>query len=246
MMKITHIFALLLGALCCFGMNSGYSETMSAARNFHHHIQGKVSEDRYYGEGNVFSIALPSKSNGLEIEDFFAAPNIGGVVFFNDTGFFLKLEIDELIPEVIYLITKHPEITEEILDAIFYELLIPQLQAVIPKLHLLHEQKVTLEDGHEALFAVIDLPETATLVDMQTGRKLDSKRGFLLFFSKDDKNLVNLSMQDTLTLIPNLAETAKASLNDRLLHHLLHYQSTFRLEATRLAKPKIDHNQTMP
>ena len=164
------------------------------------------------------------------MEDFYAAPNVGGVAFFNQSGFLLKLEIDELIPEITYLVSHHPEIKHEILDALFYEVLLPQMKTTVPKLHLMHEQKVSFANGDKALFAVIDLPETATLVDLETGKSLDSKRGFLLFFANDNKELINLSMQDTLSLIPTVAEAAKARLNERLLNRLIHYQSTFRLE----------------
>lgn len=196
----------------------------------HLHIQGRIADGRYYGYDDMFSIALPSKLSTTEIEDFYAAPNVGGVAFFNNSGFLLKLEIDQLVPEITYLSTNHPEIKHEILDALFYEVLLPQLKTNVPKLNLLHEQKISFTDGQEALFAVVDLPETATLVDLKTGRNLDSKRGFLLFFTKNSKELINLSMQDTLTLIPTVAEAAKARLNERLLNHLIQYQTTFKIE----------------
>lgn len=234
------IFFSLKGCFSCA------EEPSFLANKYKLHIQGRIADSRYYGFGDAFSIALPSKSKTLEMEDFYAAPNIGGVAFFNDSGFLLKLEIDELIPEVTHLIENHTEIKDEILDALFYELLLPQLKILVPKLHLLHVQKVILDDTQAALFAVLDLPETATLVDLDTGRNLDSKRGLLLFFSKDNKELVNINMQDTLTLIPAIAAAAKANLNDRLLHHLMQYQSTFRIEILTPPKPKLEHQQSMP
>lgn len=203
----------------------------SAEQRLHKlHIQGRVADGRYYSYRDLFSLALPSTSNTAEMEDFYAAPNVGGVAFFNQAGFLLKLEIDALIPEITYLIANHPEVKHEILDALFYEVLLPQMKVTVPKMHLLYEEKVSFAKGEKALFAVIDLPETATLVDLNTGRNLDSKRGFLLFFTDDNKQLVNLSMQDRPSLIPTVAEAAKARLNERLFNHLIQYQSTFRLE----------------
>lgn len=222
------------------------AESSTESRFHKPHIQGRVSDGRYYGYGDVFSIELPSKSNNLEIEDFYAAPNMGGVAFFNDSGFLLKLEIDELLPEVTYLITKYPELKQEILDALFVESLLPQLKTIVPKLQLLDDHQITFATGEDARFAVIELPETATIMD-STGRNLDSNRGFLLFFTQDNKQLVNLSLQDTLTLIPTVAEAAKARLSERLLNHIMRYQATFRLESPSVTKSKFDdHTSPIP
>jgi hypothetical protein len=193
-------------------------------------IQGKIADGRYYGYGDMFSIALPSRLSSTEMEDFYLAPNVGGVAFYNNVGFLLKLEIDQVIPEITSLATHHPEIKHEILDALFYEVLLPQLKISVPKLRLIHEHKLHFANGDSALFAVIDLPEASTLADIQTGKYLDSKRGFLLFFTKNNKELVNLSMQDTLTLIPTVKEAAQARLAERLLNHLIQYQLTFKVE----------------
>ncbi len=242
-MKRSNVPSLLVKKLLLFlALNvssiAGANEHAVDSRTPKNHIQGRIADGRYYGAGDLFSIVLPAKLNTAEIEDFYAAPNVGGVAFFNQSGFLLKLEIDELIPEIIYLITGHPEIKHEILDALFYEVLMPQLKGTVPTMKVLHEEKITFASGEEALFAVLDLPESATLVDRQTGRNLDSKRGYLLFFSEGNKDLININMQDTLTLIPNIAEAAKARLNDRLLNHLIQYHSTFRIEPTILAVPK--------
>ena len=214
------------------------NELTSDSRSHKNHILGRIADGRYYGSGDLFSIALPVKLDSAEIGDFYEAPNVGGVAFFNNGGFLLKLEIDEVIPEITHLTTNHPEIKHEILDALFYELIIPQLKAYIPKLEILHEEKISLANGERALFAVLNLPEAATLVDMQTGRNLDSMRGYLLFLSDGNKELVNMNMQDTLTLIPNIAEAAKVNLNERLLNHLMQYHTTFRIEPSILAIPK--------
>lgn len=193
-------------------------------------IHGRIADGRYYSLGDMFSIALPSKLSTTEMEDFYAAPNVGGVAFFNNSGFLLKLEIDQVIPEITHLASQHPDLKHEILDALFYEVLVPQLKSLVPKMNLMHEHKLNFPNGDEALFAVINLPETSTMVDWKTGKYLDSKRGFLLFFTKNNTEIVNLSMQDTLTMIPSIEEAAKARLNDRLLNHLIQYQTTFRIE----------------
>lgn len=214
------------------------SDKPSDPRSHKIHIQGRVADGRYYGAEDLFSIALPAKLNVSEIEDFYPAPNVGGVAFFNTSGFLLKLEIDEVIPEITHLATKHPEIKHDILDALFHELMLPQLKIFIPKVKVLHEEKISLANGEQAIFAVLNLPASATLVDTQTGNNLDSMRGYLFFLANGNKELVNINMQDTLTLIPNVAEAAKASLNERLLNHLMQYHSTFRIEPSILAIPK--------
>lgn len=229
-MKSTH-YHLSLGFLILTTIsiaNSLFgSETVSKPRLPRPHLQGTIKDDRYYSINNTFSIALPAKQETIVIEDFYASPTVGGVAFLNESGFFLKVEIDELIPEVSHLIGTYPEIKSEMLDVLFYDVLMAQLKIKVPGLHVLHERKIRLSNGEDALFAVIDLPETATLVNMQTGRNLDAKRGYLLFFSNDKKELISMSLQDTLTLIPGVAEAAKTRLNERLLNHLIRYQTTF-------------------
>lgn len=222
-------FTFLILYLAAFPASSSALENSSPIRPHRSHLQGTIKDDRYYGLKNLFSIALPAKADSIVIDDFYVSPNIGGVAFLNDSGFFLKVEVDGLLPEVAHLIATYPEIKSEMLDILFNEVLLVQLRAMVPSLRLLHERKATLTNGDHALFAVIDLPETATLVDMQTGRNLDAKRGYLLFFSLDQQHLVSMSLQDTLTLIPGVAEVAKTRLNERLLNHLTRYQSSFRM-----------------
>jgi len=191
------------------------------------HLQGRITGDRYYSYGNTFSIPLPTSDEASHIEDFYVTPNIGGVAFFNDYGFLLKIEKDELIPEVISIITQHPEIKEEMLDALFYDALVPQIKITAPKLQILFEKKIRLASGEPALFAVLNYPEGATVMDTVTGVTLDSKRGYLIFFS-ENKALMSFTLQDTLSFIPSIADAAKSRLNARLLHHLEQYQSTFQ------------------
>ena len=223
------VLLLILGETS--GFYSIYAEEVSEdTRISKPHLQGRISEGRYYGLDDFFSIAMPTTSSTAEIEDFFVAPNVGGIAFFNHSGFLLKVEIEEVAPEVSYFIKNYPEIKGEILDAIFNDVLLPQLKTIVPKLSPMYIKKVTLPNKEEALFAVVNLPETATLIDLTSGRKLDSKRGYLLFFTKDNREVVNLNLQDTLSLIPTVAEAAKTTLNERLLNHLIQYQNTFQLE----------------
>lgn len=224
-------FASLIFHVAALPAFSSTPDASSAPRSHRSHLQGIIKDDRYYGHQNLFSIGLPAKAETIVIDDFYVSSHIGGVAFLNDSGFFLKVEVDELLPEVAHLIATYPEIKPEMLDILFNEVLLVQLKVMVPGLHLLHERKTTLPSGDHALFAVVDLPETATLVDMQTGRNLDAKRGYLLFFSMDHQHLVSMSLQDTLTLIPGVAEAAKARLNERLLNHLTRYQSSFRMPA---------------
>lgn len=196
-----------------------------------HHgaIQGKISDGRYISYRDIFSIELPASMEYGQVEDFFVGPYVGGVAFYNDYGFFLKLEIDEIVPEVESLITKHPQIKGEILDAIFSEVLLRQLKESVSTLQVIDQKETTLAGGEPALFVVIKYPELGGFVNPMTGRPFDSNRGYLMFFAKD-KSMISLSLQDTLSFIPSVAEAAKTSLSDRLLNHLKKYQSTFRLE----------------
>lgn len=219
---------------------------IKGAHALKHNLQGKIVGDRYYSYGNSFSIQLPSTSDATQVEDSFVSPHIGGVAFYNDSGFLLKIEIDELIPEVTSMISKYPEIKEEMLDALFKDALMVQIKQSVPKVELLYEKMIKLGNGEPVFFVVLNLPEAATLVNMSTGRGLDSKRGYLMFFA-NDKDMVTMSLQDTLSFIPSVAEAAKSSLSDRLLNHLLHYQETFRVEAGAFSgKPNFSNPNPMP
>lgn len=238
---IANIIVLLVCEIFFGALPKAFASELLPVRNvveqenltLHHpRIQGRIFDGRYYGAGDFFSLSLPATSDVSQIEDFFVAPNIGGVAFYNDYGFLLKIEVDELLPEVAHLIRRHSEIKEEILDALFSDALVLQIKLSVPKLQVLYVKKIQLPSGEPALFAVLDLPEAATLVDTHTGRGLDSKRGYLLFFA-ENSDLVSMSLQDTLSFLPNIADAAKARLNDRLLNHLLYYQSTFRIETNK-------------
>jgi hypothetical protein len=194
------------------------------------HLVGKVVEGRYFSGEDYFSIAVPLaiQSNGY-IEDNLVTENIAGVAFFNNFGYLQRVETDETPAEVTFLISHHPEIKEEILDALFFDVLLPQLKESVPNLKVLHHIKIVLDNQEPALFAVLDLPQASTIVNSQTGVPLDSKRGYVITFSQN-KYLVNFSMQDTLTLLPTAAEAAKLRLNERLLTHMLESQRTYRIE----------------
>lgn len=233
---LTRLFGLL--ALCCLpplegvtwpqSVSFGQSEMSSSLFNSHR-IKGRIVGNRYYGYENGFSFDVPSALDLGQVDDYYLSPYIGGVAFHNDYGFFLKLEIDELVPEVVALITQHPQIKEEILDALFVDLVIPQLKSSVPKLNVLDMKPLVLPNNEPAIFAVINYPELSTKVNPLTGHSLDIKRGYLFFFA-GDKSMVSISLQDSLTLIPTVAEAAKERLSERLLNHLLRYQSTFRID----------------
>lgn len=220
---MAHAF---LMAFACFGLKC--DARASVPVSLKHALQGKIVGDRYISAGGAFNIALPSTSDASSIEDSYANPTTGGVAFFNDSGFLLKIEIDELLPEVTALITKHPDIKGEMLDAIFNGALLLQIKANVPKTTVMYQKAIDLSAGQPAHFAVLDLPEAATLIDLTTGRSLDSKRGYLVFFG-NDRELITMSLQDTLSFIPRIANVAKETINERLLNHLLHYQKNLML-----------------
>lgn len=190
-------------------------------------LEGRVVEGRYYGYKNSFSVEIPSFASPQHIEDDYFDNVLGGVAFYNDEGYFSKVEIDELLPEVKWIISKHPHIKNEVLDAMVNEAIIPQLKNETPDLKVLHQRSVTLENSEPALYMILNLPRAASLVEKSTGRNLDSIRGYLYVFSNNNQ-LVSFSMQDPYSLMPRFADSAKNHLNERLLNHLLQIQRTFK------------------
>jgi len=192
-------------------------------------LLGKVIGDRYFSYDGWFSVAVPKPVWDGYVTDHYPLPNLGGVMFFNDIGYLMKIEVDTLPVEVCSIISSHPTIKHEVLDALFYEALLPQLKESVPDLYLLHERKLSLEQDEPALYAVINMPESATVIDRYTGRCMDSKRGYMLMFSQD-KRLVVFSIQDTYSLLPGCADMASAYLKERLLGHLVKIQASYRHE----------------
>lgn len=193
-------------------------------------LLGKVIGDRYFSYDGWFSVAIPKPVWDGYVTDHYPTSNLGGVMFFNDMGYLLKVEVDTLPLEVCSIISSHPTIKEEVLDALFYEAFLPQLKEVVPDLSLLYERKLSLENDESALYAVINMPESATVMDNYTGRCLDSKRGYMLMFSRD-KRLVVFSIQDTYSLLPGCADMAGVYLKERLLSHLIKIQGSYRHES---------------
>ena len=228
-------------------MKSGSKANLGSVHPFflhHPSLQGKIVGNRYYGYEDAFSMELPTSLESGQIEDFYLGSHTGGVAFYNDYGFFLKVEIDEVIPEVESLITRHADIKGEILDAIFSDVILRQMKESVPALQIIDKKETKLPDGDPALFVVVNYPEASSMIDPLSGRAFDSKRGYLLFFAKD-KAMISLSLQDTLSFIPSVAEAAKLSLSDRLLNHLRRYQGTFRLEeAPTNKRGGLDHMDT--
>ena len=196
--KIITAFAILLyflNTLNCFSESPSYVEGMaffSKSKIQKGFLAGKIENNRYHAVNNFFSFAIPPGFIQGIIEDHAAAPGIFGVALYNQDGFLLKVQYDPLIEEVRSLLA-YPEIEGELLDAIFYDLALLQLKGITPELKVLHERKIKLENGQNALFAILNLPESASVNNSITGTPLDSIRGYLFFFSKT--HLVNLSLQ---------------------------------------------------
>lgn len=190
-------------------------------------LSGKIVGKRYCAPDNSFELEMPAGFSEGFIEEHGIVPQLVGVAFCNHDGVLLKVQKEVLIEEVKSILSCHPEIEEELLDALFHEMMLVQLKEVIPGLTLLHEKKITLENGVRALYAVIHLPKASTIFEANSGTPLDSKRGYLLFFSRGT-HLTMITLQDTLSLIPSVAEVASYRLIERLLNNLLSINATLR------------------
>jgi len=190
-------------------------------------LAGKISGNLYEAYSRLFLVEVPAVVEKSYTEDYYVSPNSAGVAFFNDYGFSLKVDVDELPPEVTSLIASHPEIKEEILDALFYDKFIPQLRTLSPDLEIMFEEKRVLDSGEPTLYAVINFPQAAEAVNKATGKPLDLKQGYLFRFA-NNAFLVNLNMQDALSLMP-YAKDASGDLKARLLKNLLRIESSLQI-----------------
>lgn len=192
-------------------------------------LTGKVINGRYHATNGWFNMPIPEYAEPCYIEDEYVEGRLWDVAFFNDYGYLLKVEVDAILPEVHSIITKHPEVKAEVLDAIFHEAVLTQIKSDAANTEILHTRSIILESGDPAFFVVLNLPRASSVVDRATGLSFDSKRGYLFVFL-DNKHLLNLSMQDAYSLMPRFAESAKVNLADRLLKHLSNIQRTINKE----------------
>lgn len=227
-MKSTFLAHMQKILLAGFGMALGTSLYASGPPiSPSNDLTGKIHNGRYYATNGWFHMPIPDYAEPCYVEDDYVEGRLWDVAFFNDYGYLLKVEVDAVIPEVRSIVSKHPEIKDEVMDAIFYEAVLPQIKSEVPNAQLLHNRKVILDGGEPAFFVVMNLPKASSVVDRTTGLSFDSKRGYLFVFL-NDKHLLNLSMQDTYSLMPRFAESAKVNLPDRLLKHLVSIYQTFQ------------------
>lgn len=156
-------------------------------------LAGETSGDRYTAPGGVFSLPVPDVSLGARVEDQYGTQpeselSFGWVSFHDDFGSVRSVRYEQLPSDVARQFSD-PARAAEMLRGFAHDVMIAGIQQDSPRARIVHEELVALPDGLSAWFAVLEIPEGATLLassaEHPEGRRLDSTRGFLLLCRAD-------------------------------------------------------------
>ena len=180
-------------------------------------LKGKESGGRYTAPEGLFSLPVPNMGLGHRIEDRVATnPQTelqgGAVAFEDDYASVRAIEYDQIPPGY--------EATKEMMRSHLHDAKLPFIQKFSPTARVAREESVRLSDGSSAWFAVLEIPEGATVIvksaEHPHGRRLDTVRGFLL--ASHEKLFLVLSAADDFgrkeggTATPEESEKLKSTL----------------------------------
>jgi len=143
-------------------------------------LEGKVKKNVYYSPAGNFSVPLPSDWAGkINVNDSYDKKNgVGAVSFHSDFGMQVGIHYMLLPPEVL---TKEQPDWRDALERWLHAFgMQVWFLPVSPKSQVLHEAFISFE-GLNALVAEVKIPEGSFMVNMMTGKRLDSRRGLVIF-----------------------------------------------------------------
>lgn len=195
-MKFKHLTNLLFSFLLfCTGCvpYSYYNDIYSRPLIQIQPLVGEIIDGRYYFRDHPFSLEVPKPGLPCAIID-----SINTVAFVNQLNYFYKLEVFCHHPEVTFIVKEHPEIEEEVLNAMFEEGLLSVFHSKVPEIKVLSKEFLKQENGRPILFVTLYFPIGAILFDRrQWGDdwgKISAVHGMFLTLADHDYLLV-LHMQ---------------------------------------------------
>lgn len=193
-------------------------------------IKGRISEERFYDHNHWYSVKVP-KSYQHQMEDF---PNetFSNAIFQDPWGNLQRYEVllfpDKMLEQIDP--AKKGELFKDILHG-----QLNQIKELFKDLKVFNERYLT---EHDAYFAVVTIPEGGIFTDIETNKRVDSTRGYLLFTQGDyliilsNQVIPHLYKKTSNIVVHTYEEVCKIDvrLYDLVLQDLLEMQKHFQIE----------------
>ncbi|MBL4700287.1 MAG: hypothetical protein JKX85_03430 [Phycisphaeraceae bacterium] len=165
MIKTKFIFIMLMGVLLISGCAS---------------TGGHVASGIYTSPHGNFTVPLPKMGLGARVQEK-KFETSGFVSFHDDFGTLKRIDYSAL-----------PANANVVYRDLIHNVVLPDMQSRFPGSKLLHEEAINNPEK-QGYFFVLKIPQGSPLVDMKTGKGMDSTRGYLYFTSQG--YIYSLSMQ---------------------------------------------------
>jgi hypothetical protein len=142
-------------------------------------VEGKQNGNYISPHGN-FTVPYPQMGAGMRVQKQ-SFESSGFVSFHDDFGNLISIEYS-LLPPSAGAMFATAEKTDATYAGLVKNVALPEMRAQAPNTEMLYQESVDI-DGGRGYFFVLDMPESSTLVDLKTGKRMDSTRGFMYFYS---------------------------------------------------------------
>lgn len=180
---------------------------------------GHVASGTYTSPHNNFTVPLPKMGPGARVQEE-KFETSGFVSFHDDFGTLQRIDYS-LLPANATVVYRD----------LIHNVVLPDMHARFPGSKLLHEELLSTNEQKEYFF-VLKIPEGSPLVDVKTGKGMDSTRGYLYFISTG--YIYSLSAQqgglsDLLSGNENI-ETPISESFDKLLNTLRKFKMSMHIK----------------
>lgn len=134
----------------------------------------------YISPHGNFTVPYPQMGAGMRVQKQ-SFESSGFVSFHDDFGSLKSIEYS-LLPASAAPMFATAEKKDATYAGLVKNVVLPEMQANFPNTEMLYQESVDI-DGSRGYFFVLNMPESSTLVDVKTGKRMDSTRGFLYFSS---------------------------------------------------------------
>lgn len=195
-------------------------------------IGGECAMERYYDSQGYFSICASPIITSRHKKEFLADENYSGVMMSDEMGNLLKIETVEL-PDDIYLIMaeafKDPH---EQLKHLFVEAVLPEVDRFC-KYRVIEQEKFDLEEIGPAYYVALEVYEGSTLVEINTNKRQDTVRSYLITFSGSQVIFLCTQLDGMFAGIWNRLTSGKDKAPSHLKKDLIEVRKTYINERER-------------
>lgn len=145
-------------------------------------LKGEIANDRYTAPNGAFSFAVPNYAfETMANEEYDEEANAGAISFHGASGGLRSVHYAQ-VPDDMATVLRDSAGKKQGYSSWLHGVAMPFIfEPVSNQCRILHEEFSSI-GGDMALFAIVIIPEGATIIDLKTGKRLDSNRGLLIFF----------------------------------------------------------------